>query len=220
MGTITLERLTNLFWLGRYIERVYQSSRHFSEIYDHLIDDDEYYYEEFCRNFGLVGRYASSEEYVADFFNPENPHSIVANLDRAFDNGLVMRDEISSEALSYIHLAMAVTRRLSGSEAPVRDLQRVGDCILAFWGCLDDQCDSEETRSAVKAGKRIERLDLFVRFRRPKEELQSEVRRLMSRIQTSGMPYNRRAMMYTAAMVEEDEIDYEALIAMVMKIFE
>ena len=220
MGTITLERLDNLFWLGRYVERVYQYSRHFSDIFDHLIDGDEHYYEQFMKNFGLEGKYATKEEYIADFFNPENPHSLIVNLTRAFDNGMVMRDEISSEALAYIHMAQSVVRQLVGTESPVYELQKLGDYILAFWGCLDDQCDNEETRSTVKAGKRIERLDLFIRFRHSREELQREVRRLISRIETSGMPYNRRALMYTAAMVEDEKVDYDELIKMVVKIFE
>ena len=39
--------------------------------------------------------------------------------------------------------------------------QKITDAILAFWGCVDDQIDDENTRNIIKIGKRVERLDLL-----------------------------------------------------------
>ena len=38
MGTVTLGKLDSLYWMGRYIERVYQSISMYKETYDKLID--------------------------------------------------------------------------------------------------------------------------------------------------------------------------------------
>ena len=41
MGTLTLGRSDNLFWLGRYIERAYQSIQLYMNGYDRMIDEDD-----------------------------------------------------------------------------------------------------------------------------------------------------------------------------------
>ena len=46
MGTVTLGKLDNLYWLGRYIERVYQSIHMYKSAYDQLIDQDTGIYKE------------------------------------------------------------------------------------------------------------------------------------------------------------------------------
>ena len=80
------------------------------------------------------------------------------------------------------------------------------------------EVDDEAIRNAVKAGKRIERLDLFVRFRKPQPELVREANRLLHRIGTTSLKYNRSALMHVAAMVEEDPVNYEELLPMIWKI--
>ena len=63
------------------------------------------------------------------------------------------------------------------SKAPVVELQKVNDNLLAFYGVVDDQIDSENIRNIIKAGKRIERIDLFARLGASREELKREVGR-------------------------------------------
>jgi uncharacterized alpha-E superfamily protein len=132
---------------------------------------------------------------------------------------MVMRDEISSNTLSYIHMIQGRMKKAAASEAPVYYLQQVLDNILAFWGCLDDEIYDESIRNTVKCGKRVERLDIYLRLRRSKEELNREVRRLMQRIDSTNLIYNRAALMYTAAMIEENPIEYDEVLKKVWQIF-
>ena len=63
---------------------------------------------------------------------------------RAYDNAIVLRENISTEALSYIQLAIYEMCKAKESSAPLFELQHVLDEILAFWGNIDDRIDSEE----------------------------------------------------------------------------
>lgn len=219
MDTITVERLDNLYWLGRYIERAYQLIQMFMDGYDHMIDEDEQYYIHICETLGIPNNYASKEDFISSFgFDRENPYSIISNVYKAYDNAMVMRDEISTKTLAYIHLAISELEKAKRSSAPMFKLQRVLDNILAFWGCLDDEVDLESTRNSVKVGKRIERLDLFVRFKKPRAELQREVDRLIHRINTTNIKYNKAELMHVAAMVEDSPIDYQAILLRTIKI--
>jgi predicted deacylase len=50
------------------------------------------------------------------------------------------------------------------SKSPLIELQKVNDNVLAFYGIADDRIDSENVRNIIKAGKRIERIDMYARL--------------------------------------------------------
>ena len=43
MGIISLERIDNLIWLGRYSERIYLTIKEFFSCYDKMLDDPNLY---------------------------------------------------------------------------------------------------------------------------------------------------------------------------------
>ena len=151
-------------------------------------------------------------------FDTSHPLSIISNLYRVYDNAMIMRDEITSEALAYIHLALAEMKRGKTSEAPLMELQNVEDLIFAFWGCIDDKVDDQGVRNTVKIGKHIERLDILLRRKADRTDLVREINRLMSRVDTTELPFNRKALLYTNAMIEDEEADYEEIRKMVWNI--
>lgn len=219
MDTVTLGKLDNLYWLGRYTERVYQSIEMYMQTYDRLIDQDAQFYKSECERMGIADTFRDSRDFAWKIaFDETNPLSIISNLTRAYDNAMIMRDEISSEALSYIHLAVAEIRRAAESEAPILELQNIVDMIYAFWGSLDDRVDNESARNTVKIGKRIERLDILLRRDTKRADLAREMNRLVARIDTTELPYNRKALLYAAAMIEDEESDYNDIKRMVMDI--
>ena len=145
-------------------------------------------------------------------FDEDNPDSIFSNLNRAYDNAIVLREEIGSEALSYIQLAIYDMNKAKISRAPLIEMQRVIDNILAFWGIVDDSIDSEQVRNIIKTGKRIERIDLYARLGIERKELVREIHRLIPRIEKSGMEYRRSKLDALKELVTEPEIDYYRIV--------
>lgn len=219
MGTVTLGKLDSLYWMGRYIERVYQSINMYKTTYDKLIDQDADYYKEECERMGIENTFDSATDFAWRIaFDTSHPLSIISNLYRVYDNAMIMRDEITSEALAYVHLALAEMKRCKASKAPLMELQKVEDLIFAFWGCLDDKVDNQEVRNTVKIGKHVERLDILLRRGADRSDLVREINRLMSRVDTTELPFNRKALLYTNAMIEDEEADYEEIRKMVWDI--
>ena len=135
MGIVSLINTDKLFWLGRYSERVYTTIRLFGESFDKIIDGNAKYIELFCRSLDIPNIYSSTEDYVERYlFDPQNPDSVYSNLTRAYDNAMTLREEIGSECISYIQLAIYVMNRHQGSQSPMIGLQQILDDILAFWG--------------------------------------------------------------------------------------
>lgn len=209
MGIISIEQTDRLFWLGRYSERVYTTLRLYSDSFDRLIDMDNYDYAEFCRRLDIPDVYGSKEKFKERYpFDEEDTNSILSNLLRAYDNAIVLREEIGSETLSYIQLAIYDMQKAKVSRAPLIEMQSVIDNLLAFWGIADDIIDSEQTRNIIKAGKRVERVDLFGRLHLPAANITREVHRLIPRIERSGIRYRKEGLENLKNLVESGEIDY------------
>lgn len=213
MGIISVGQTNRLLWLGRYSERVYTTLRLYSNSFDTMIDEIADSYAEFCKMVDIPDIYGSKEVFREKYpFDGENPDSILSNLNRAYDNAIVLREEIDSEALSYIQLAIYDMNKARISRAPLIEMQRVIDNILAFWGIVDDSIDSEQVRNIIKTGKRIERIDLYARLGIERKELVREINRLVPRIARSGMEYREDKINVLKELVAEPEINYYRIV--------
>ena len=107
MGIITVEKSDSLFWLGRYVERVYTELKYYLQGTDRMIDTDPNYYAVLCEKIGIPDIYHSRNEFINRYpFDEADPNSLVSNLNRAYDNAIVLRNDIGSDTFSYIQLAL------------------------------------------------------------------------------------------------------------------
>ena len=217
MGIISLEQTNRLYWLGRYSERVYTTIRLYAKCYDDMIDDIGENYADFCRMLEIPNIYKDKEDFNQRYgFDESDPNSILSNLIRAYDNAVVLREEIGSETLSYIQLAIYAINKAKISRAPLLELQNVEDNILAFWGIADDFIESETIRNIIRTGKRVERIDLYARLKLGVKELKSELRRMHTRLVSSGMSYDRVCLDSLIVLIEHidetAEVDYAGIV--------
>ena len=169
MGIISVENADHLYWLGRYTERVYTTIRVFFHIFDEMIEAPEGVYVEYCKKLGIPNIYTSNRQFVGSYL---------------FD------EEMSSNVLSYIQLALNTLEACSKTTAPLLELQQVLDYLLAFWGCADDYVEDEDCRNLLKCGKYVERLDLCIRLDYHKKDLEKEYRKLTNRLGRINLSYN------------------------------
>ena len=214
MGIISVEQADHLFWLGRYTERVYTTLRFYFPRFDSMIDETVDGYQAFCESIDIPNIYSSKEDFLRRYpFDADNPDSIISNLNRAYDNAIVLRESIGSEALSYVQLAIYDMNKASASSSPMIELQYLMDHILSFWGIADDQIDSEQVRNMIKAGKRIERIDLYARLKVSREELVREVCRMIPRVERSGLRYDKSRLNQMKSLVENPDLDYYKIVS-------
>lgn len=216
MGIISVEQADHLYWLGRYTERVYSTLRFYFRRFDTMIDEAIDSYETFCESIDIPNIYTSREDFIRRYpFDADNPDSVISNLNRAYDNAIVLRESIGSETLSYIQLAIYDMNMAAVSKSPLIELQELLDHLLSFWGIADDSIDSEQVRNMIKAGKRIERIDLYARLGVPAEELVREVCRMIPRVERSGLRYDEEKIRQLRALVENPEMDYYRIVSCV-----
>ncbi|MCD8010069.1 MAG: alpha-E domain-containing protein [Lachnospiraceae bacterium] len=191
MGIISLEKADNLYWLGRYSERVFTTLKVFYEYYDKMLDEDADAYKVFCRQLGLPDVYHTTERFTQDYlYDKSNPDSVSTSVNRAYDNAIVLREEIGTTALGYIQMALDTMKESKAYTERYMQHQKVMDHLYAFWGCVDDEVEDEENRNIMKTGRYVERLDLSLRLDLDYPHLDKAYRKLSNRVRRLRRPYN------------------------------
>lgn len=220
MGIISVEQENRLYWLGRYAERVYTTVRIYFKSFDSMIDEFADSYHEFCKMIDIPDIYKDKDDFMTSYpFDEKNPDSIISNLNRAYDNAIVLRENIGSESLSYIQLAIYEMNKAKNSDAPLIEMQQIIDDILAFWGIVDDQIEDNNIRNIIKSGKRIERIDIYARLGVGRDELLKEVHRMVPRVEKSGINYDRDKLASIQTAFEKSEINYYEIVNLVENLY-
>lgn len=219
MGVISLDHIDNLFWLGRYAERVYATIRLYFKSYDSMIDIIEDQYIDFCKRIDIPNIYGSADAFRERYpFDETDVNSIISNLTRAYDNGIIMRELIGSETLSYIQLAMYEMQKAKKSQAPLIEMQEVLDHILSFWGILDDNIDNQQVINVIKVGKLIERIDLYARLKFSGAEILREVSRIRPCMEQSKINFHDDYLDKIESLAKSDIIDYYQIVNLIESI--
>jgi hypothetical protein len=120
-------------------------------------------------------------------FDTDFAYSVIRSLSNAYDNAIVLREVLSSQALSYIQMALNVMENAGMGLAPMLDLQDVQDYLYAFRGCSDDSILDRQSRYTLKVGSTVERIDMYVRLGCNADLLPAEISRLWSRLQMTPL---------------------------------
>jgi len=179
MGTISVEYSSNLYWLGRYAERAYTTLNTFFNYHDKSLDKEKNSYREFLDNLDIPDKYGNHHRFIQGYLYDETDcFTVSSTLRFAYDNALVCRNVIGSEALAYIQLAIDAFNFSRNTKNLRLSLMPAIDYLLAFWGSVDDKISSGEARTIVKCGKLVERLDLYFRFSYDYKLINSEYEKL------------------------------------------
>lgn len=184
----------NLYWLGRYTERVLITLRFLMDSYDRMIDDRDVDYAAFCAQIGISNCYTDSADFCRRFlFDSENPDSIISGMRCAYDNAIVLREVLTSEGLSYIQMAITSMEQAAESSSPLVELQCVIDNILAFRGSCYEHMD-DVTRNIIRCGSSVERIDLSIRLKYHLSQLDHELSMLLNRLYKTRLEPNKDSL--------------------------
>lgn len=180
MGTITAININNLYWLGRYVERVFTTLNSFFKYADRFIEGGQAAYEKYLSDINVPDIYENSDDFFKRYvFDKSDPNSIISNLERALGNGIVLREEIKTPSLSYLQMAMDKFEACEGTDKIRYDMLPVRDAIYAFWGSIDSNMTDAEALKIIHIGKEVERADMYLRLGYPEEEISVEVNSLL-----------------------------------------
>ena len=126
MGTLSLEKIDHLLWLGRYVERSYTTLRFITVTYDKAIDSTDGNWKGQLEELGFASESENVLEFFRDcLFNEGNLCSLAHSMGAAYDNAVMLRDVLGPEG--YI-----VTPGVRPAGAALGDQSRVATPAQAF----------------------------------------------------------------------------------------
>lgn len=183
MGTITRININNLFWLGRYTERVFITLNSFFKYADKIIEKGDEFYKKYLADISVPNIYRDSADFFDRYvFDENDPNSIYSNLERALGNGIVLREEIKTPSLSYLQMATDKFRECRGTDKIRYDMLPVRDAIYAFWGSVDNNMTDNDALRIIHLGKSLEQVDMMLRLSLPSEETLTALNNLMKHV--------------------------------------
>lgn len=183
MGTITRININNLFWLGRYTERVFITLNSFFKYADKIIEKGDEFYKKYLADISVPNIYRDSADFFDRYvFDENDPNSIYSNLERALGNGIVLREEIKTPSLSYLQMAADRFRECRGTDKIRYDMLPVRDAIYAFWGSVDNNMTDNDALRIIHLGKSLEQVDMMLRLSLPAEETLTALDNLMKHV--------------------------------------
>ncbi|MCQ2236163.1 MAG: alpha-E domain-containing protein [Bacteroidales bacterium] len=180
LSAISPAKADRLYWLGRYSERVCTVLHILRKYYDAIIDH-EYTdaHKEFCSKMGIPCEYESSREFVHKYLYDDSlSYSVINMLERVKDNAILLREELKSESLQYVELAINYMKEAGVRDLKLYEIQFVTDVMYSFWGALEDRIYNSKVRALIDSGKYIEKLDLYIRFGYEVERIEDIMSRL------------------------------------------
>lgn len=175
---LTLKQVDSLYWLGRYAERVLSTLRVFMRVYDSQLDNN-FDFSEYCQNLDIYNGFTDLKDFCNRYaFDKSYASSISCSMMRAYDNAIMLRDIIGSEALSYIEMAQRTLLDSEFSRTPMLMFQKVIDYIMGFYGVISDTIIDRNIRNIILCGHGVERLDFYLRLGINENKIQFECRRL------------------------------------------
>ena len=163
---ISASKANQLYWLGRYQERVYMTLHLLRKCYDQMIDGNPESYHPLRDMLDPMHNYPNNEEFALGMvYDENNPSSVFSALNRAMDNAILLREDILSETLSYLEMSLALLKECrKKQEKNVICLQPVIDWSLAFWGSAQQRLQNHKALYIMSIGRNVENMDMLLRF--------------------------------------------------------
>ncbi len=171
LALVTASKAANIYWLGRYTERVHTTLTAFLPFYDHVMDTDVEAFKPFARALDLSEDFADFDAFVYSLlYDQTDPNSVYSAMSSAFYNAAILRPELGSRLIQYIELALAdlaEAKRHSPQGDSIYSLRNVTDKMLAFWGGIESSTANPAFKALLFIGTYIERIDLYSRLQLP-----------------------------------------------------
>lgn len=184
MGVVSLNKGQGLYWLARYLTRASRLSMEVYSALDHGVglgraEEGLKAVQEFCDRLNIQASFPNLVTFLQLWFLDRRQNwSVWHNLQRAYDNALVLRDILPLEGFASLREGMNLLDSLTHPDLMV--LREVVQDIYAFWGWFEEEAETLAFTLA-RFGRLVENLDLGLRLDWPRARLefwQSQLRGL------------------------------------------
>lgn len=169
---ITGNVATNLYWLGRYLERVAITLREISKAYDQVIDIDRDAGIKLYEKFDVELKYKNAYDFLKEAMFGEHNANMLAMLTNARENAIICRHLLDSEAFGEIIELHGLFLRTYNNhlEIDYKLIDHAQSLIGEIWNARSMRENQALSDSFFRIGKIVEEADYRIRFNEEEDQ--------------------------------------------------
>ena len=161
---------TNLYWFGRYLERIESILLEVVPAFDTIIDIDKDYGKKLYQKLEIEIDYKSPKEFLNVALFSNHPANINTLMEFVRENAIICRADMYTSAFgSVMELADLIKKEKNTSQVEFRFIDKVLAIISEIWGELTRREKRNTSDYFIRLGKLVEKVDFHLRLGKDKE---------------------------------------------------
>ena len=163
---LTANVATNLYWLGRHLERIELSLLEINKTYDQIIDVDKNAGVELYKRYGITIEYSNALGFLAQAIRGDHPANLANIMVNARENAIIGRPNIDASAFGEVIDLHELLHKMGNSICDIdyKDIDTALSLISEIWGAHEKRGHRRCSDYFLKLGKLIEEVDFRLRF--------------------------------------------------------
>jgi uncharacterized alpha-E superfamily protein len=206
---LTANVATNLYWLGRYIERTEATLNQIVIAYDQIIDVNKDAGVELYKNFSTELSYESAQDFLEKAIFGEHSANLATILGYARENAIICRNHINMEAFGEIIALHTLFQKSSYDlmEIDYKLIDTAHSLISEMWGEISKTEYKKISDYFLRLGQLVEKADFNFRFDKNKDIGMVIVKDIDNILQN----FSENTVVETK-QTQTQELDYELII--------
>ena len=163
---LTANVASNMYWLGRYLERVEATLYQIDKAFDKIIDVDKNAGVELYKKFGIEIEYENALGFLQSAICGDHPANLATIMNNARESAIISRTNVDASSFGEIIALEALFRKIANCTLPVdyKDIDHALSLIREIWGAHASRGHQKSSDYFLKLGKLVEEVDFRLRF--------------------------------------------------------
>jgi uncharacterized alpha-E superfamily protein len=162
---LTANTASNLYWFGRYIERLEATLIEVVQVFDQIIDKEPDAGKKLYINLGVDLTYSTSTQFLDEAIFGEHSANLHEIVKSARENAIISRSYIDAEAFGAVielHKLFEQTHK-SAFLIDFSFIDEVLSLVREIWGGLSQRMNRRMSDYFIRLGKLVEKVDFHLR---------------------------------------------------------
>lgn len=165
---LTANVANNMYWLGRYLQRIEETLYEINNAYDLIIDVDKDAGKKLYKKFDIDLKYYTATGFLHHAIKGEHSANLIHVMESARENAIISRAYIEGTRFSEIIALNEIFRNIQNNLGHIdyNDIDNVLSVINEIWGTYTHRGHRKSSDYFFELGKLVEAIDFHLRFDR------------------------------------------------------